>query len=84
MSGLYGHSSLTKCIVYDGPDLWTYCQEFVYQEVTVIEGTADKAGVLAQNIPHDSAEAEISCPSDDYATFADYRNAFDDYNRVLL
>ena len=59
-------------------------REIVYQDIMVIQDTANEVDVSVTSIIHQGGKIEISCPSDGYASYSEYRNAFDDYYQALV
>lgn len=59
-------------------------REFVYEDIMVIQNTANEVGVLVKSIMHEGNKVAISCPSDGYASYSEYRNTYDNYYQALV
>jgi len=59
-------------------------REILYQDVMVIQDAADEVGITVKAIMHEGDNVTITCPSDGYASYSEYRNAFDGYYQALV
>ena len=59
-------------------------REILYQDMMVIQDAADEVGIMVKAIMHDGNDVTITCPSGGYASYSEYRNAFDGYYQALV
>ena len=77
-------SQVNMTTIVRGYDSIVNERDKVYQDIIAIQNAADDVGIAVKGLQHDGSKVSISCPSDGYVSYADYRNAFDGFYQALM